>query len=162
MKGYKAFKNNLTCFGYQFTTTQTHIFDGEPILCKQGFHYCTTLEDVVKHYNEPDMRVFEIEATGIITDAKADCSKRACSEIKLVKELSLDEVMLNITKSELAYRWARWIGNQDIMIDRITESGNAYYWAKLIGNRDIMKSRVTKSYWIEKWNNFFPSDQIIK
>ncbi len=42
------------------------------------------------------MRVFEIEATGIITDAKDGCSKRACSEIRLIKEISLNEVMLSI------------------------------------------------------------------
>ena len=207
MKGYKAFNNDLTCLGYQFSTTQTHTFDSEPILCEQGFHFCTTLEDVVKYYCSPDMRVFEIEASGMITNAKDDCSKRACSEIKLVKEITLHEVMLSITKSEPAYRWARGIGNKDIVIDKITESkwayrwalnignldiminhikdselafwwakniGNcdiminyitesewAFWWVRSIGNKDIMKSRVTEPYWIEKWNNWFPNDQIV-
>ena len=58
MKGYKAFESDLTCRGCQFTIDETHTFDGTPILCKQGFHFCTTLEDVVKYYCSPDMRVF--------------------------------------------------------------------------------------------------------
>jgi hypothetical protein len=137
MKGYKAFNKDLTCRGYQFTTDNTHTFDGKPILCDSGFHYCTTLEDVVKYYHKPDMRVFEIEATGVITETDEDCSKRACSEIRLVKEISLNEVMLSITKSQIAYIWARWIGN-----------------------RDIMKSRITEPRWIKLWNYMLPNNKI--
>ena len=161
MKGYKAFKHNLTCRDYQFTIDNTHTFDGKPILCEQGFHFCTDLQDVVKYYSSPTMRVFEIEATGIITRAKKDCSKRACGEITLIKEISLDEVANSITKSEIAYRWAYYLGNMDIMIDKITESVWAFWWARHIGDRGIMKSRVTESVWIENWNNFFPSNRII-
>ena len=161
MKGYKAFNNDLTCKGYQFTTNRLHVFDGKPMLCEQGFHFCTTLEDVVRYYHSPDMRVFEIEAGGTITNVKTDCSKRACSEIKLVKELSLDEVMLSITKSEPAYKWACKISNKDVMINHITESKWAYLWATRIGNKDIMKSRVTKPFWIQWWNDWFPNDKII-
>ncbi len=47
MKGYKAFKHNLTCRGYQFTTDNTHAFDDEPILCEQGFHFVDMLKDIV-------------------------------------------------------------------------------------------------------------------
>ena len=184
MKGYKAFKSNLTCRDYQFTTNKTHKFGGKPILCAKGFHFCTDLQDVVKYYHNPDMVVFEIEATGIITDTEDDCSKRACSEITLVKEISLSEVVLSITKSESAYKWARcignkdiminkinesqwaywWalnIGNQDIMINKITESAWAYGWARDIGNKDIMKSRVTEPKWITVWNIRFPDNKII-
>ncbi len=151
MKGYKAFNNDLTCLGYQFTIDEPHIFDDTPILCEQGFHFCTTLEDVVKYYCLSDMRVFEIEASGIITDAKDDCSKRACNEIRLVKEITLHEVMLSITKSEWAYRWARNIGNEDIMIDKINESEWAYTWATVIGNQDIMIDKINESEWAYWW-----------
>ncbi len=43
MKGYKAFKSNLTCRDYQFTINETHVFDGKPVLCAKGFHFCTDL-----------------------------------------------------------------------------------------------------------------------
>ena len=155
MKGYKAFNNDLTCLGYQFSIDEPRIFDGKPILCRQGSHFCTDLQDIVKYYSSPTMRVFEIEASGIITNAKDDCSKRACSEIRLIKEISLDEVMLSITKSEPAYYWAYYIGNRDIMIDRITESKCAYWWARDMGNIDIMIKHITESewaYWRARWN----------
>ena len=185
MIGYKAFESNLTCLDYQFSATQTNTFDGKPILCRQGFHFCTDLQDVVKYYNSPCMRVFEIEATGIITDAKDGCSKRACSEITLVKEISLYEVMLSITESEYAfywardignidiminkiteskwaYEWARWIGNQDFMITKITESEWAFYWAKNIGNRDIMITKIKESEWAFWWANNIGNKDIMK
>ncbi len=161
MKGYKAFNNNLTCRDYQFTIDETHTFDGEPILCSQGFHFCTTLEDVVKYYNEPDMRVFYIEATGIITGTEDDCTKRACSQITLVNELSLDEVMLSITKSETAYYWAKGIGNQDIMINRITESKWACEWARNIGNRDIMINHINESEYAYYWAKYIGNQDIM-
>jgi hypothetical protein len=106
------------------------------------------------------MRVFEIEATGIITNTKSDCSKRACSEIKLIIEISLYEVMLSIIKPEPAYRWARCIGNQDIMMDKINESEQDYEWASDIGNRDVMVDMVIELEWIETWNNTLPDDKI--
>ncbi len=153
MKGYKAFNDDLTCRGYQFTVNKTHTFGGTPISCVQGFHFCTDLQDVVNYYCSPTMRVFEIEATGIITDTYADgnCTKRACSEIRLVKELSLDEVMLSITKSKAAYEWTKCIGNRDIMINHITESKWAYKWALWIGNQDIMVNRITESNYAYYW-----------
>ena len=151
MKGYKAFDNDLTCRDYQFTTNETHTFDGTPILCRQGFHFCTTLPDVVKYYNSPNMRVFEIEASGIITGSDDDCSKRACSEIMLIKEISLNEVMLSISKPETAYWWAERIGNRDIMINLINESEWVYWWARYIGNKDIMIDRINESKYAYQW-----------
>ena len=153
MKGYKAFNDDLTCRGYQFTVNKTHTFGGTPISCVQGFHFCTDLQDVVNYYCSPTMRVFEIEATGIITDADADSNytKLACSEIELVKELSLDEVMLSITESEPAYKWAYYIGNRDIMINHITDSEYAFWWAWYIGNQDIMIDRINESEWAYTW-----------
>lgn len=150
MKGYKAFNQDLTCLDYQFTIGKIHTFNGTPVLCRQGFHFCTDLQDIMKYYLFHDMRVFEIEATGIITDVEEGCSQRACSEIRLVKELSLDEVILSITDSEYAYLWALNIGNIDIMVDRITESNDAYKWTRDIGNEDIMINHITESedaYW---------------
>ena len=189
MKGYKAFNPDLTCLGYQFTANRTHIYHGKPILCKQGFHFCTTLEDIVKYSHQPDMRVFEIEAGGTITGTEDDCSKRACSEIRLIKEISLNEVMFSITKpqtaylwakkigdkdiminrianriteSKWAYEWARDIGNQDIMINYITDSQFSFWWAEGIGNQDIMIDRITESEYAYKWAKNIGNKDIMK
>ena len=62
------------------------------------------------------------------------------------------DVMIDkIVESECAYNWAYHIGNQDIMIDRITEPRWAYRWAYKIGNKDIMISKIVESRWAYYW-----------
>lgn len=87
MKGYKAFDSNLTCRNYEFNTTDTFVHEGDVNLCNSGFHFCTELQDVIKYYHTSDMKVYEIEADGIITESENDCTKRACSQIKLIREI---------------------------------------------------------------------------
>lgn len=154
MKGYKAFESDLKCRNYQFSEGENHVFNGNVILCRSGFHFCTELQDVVKYYRKPTMRVFEIEANGTITDAKNDCSKRACSEIKLVKELTLTEVRDSITRSQYAFYWAGDIGVQEEMKTKITDSEYAYHWARAIGDQEHMKTKITDSEWAYMWAKY--------
>lgn len=105
-------------------------------MCRSGFHFCTELQDIIKYYCNTEMRVFEVEATGLITDPEKDCSKHACSELKLVKELSLEEVKASINTSRQAYLWACYIGDREHMKQYITEPEYAYYWAKCIDSND--------------------------
>jgi len=152
MKGYKAFNHDLTCRDYQYVENQKHIFDGTPVLCESGFHFCADILDCFKYYVLKDKpRIFEIEASGIITDQENDCTKRSCSEITLVKELSYDEIKQYVTDSEYAYCWTKGIGDQEHMKQYITESKWAYYWASDIGDQEHMKQYVTEPehacYW---------------
>ncbi len=150
--GYKVFNHDFTCLDYYFNGVgSTHTYEGTPVLCKSGFHFCTTLQDCFKYYDiKPHMIVCEVQATGY-TDAKADCSKRTCQTLSIIRQMPLDEVAQHITESEYAYWWAMNIGNQDIMINRITNSQWAYYWARYIGNADIMIDRITNSQWAYCW-----------
>lgn len=151
MKGYKAFNSDLKCRDYQYKEGQLHVYDSTVELCVSGFHFCTELQDVVKYYYYQSMRVFEIEATGTITEPETDCSKRACSELKLIKELSLEEVKNSINKSEPAYYWACFISEQEHMKQYVTEPEWAFYWAKNIGDQEHMKQYITDSYWAYNW-----------
>ena len=150
--GYKVFNHDFTCRDYDFKGVgTTHIYEGTPVLCKSGFHFCTTLQDCFKYYDiKPDMIICEVTATGY-TDAENDCSKRTCQSLSIMRQMPLHEVAQHITESKYAYRWARRIGNTDIMIDRITDSYYAYWWAKNIGNQDIMIDRVTNSEYAYYW-----------
>ncbi len=150
--GYKVFNHDFTCRGYDFNGVgTTHTYEGTPVLCESGFHFCTTLEDCFKYYDiTPHMIICEVQATGY-TDAEEDCSKRTCQRLSIIRRMPLDEVAQHITDSEYAYRWARVIGNRDIMINRITDSENAYRWAMYIGNTDIMIDRVTDSKYAYLW-----------
>jgi hypothetical protein len=150
--GYKVFNHNFACRDYDFKGVgSTHTYEGTPVLCKSGFHFCTTLQDCFKYYAiKPHMIVCEVQVTGY-TDAKADCSKRTCQTLSIVRQMPLDEVAQHITDSAYAYFWAMNIGNRDIMIDRITESEWAYCWARDIGNQDIVIDRITDSKYAYYW-----------
>ena len=68
MKGYKAFNKDLTCRGMQYEIGKEYKFDGEPVPCRQGFHFCETISDCYEFYPmEDDTRICEVEALGKIT-----------------------------------------------------------------------------------------------
>ncbi len=160
--GYKVFNKDFTCRDYDFQGVgTTHSYEGTPVLCKSGFHFCTTLQDCFKYYDTtPDMIICEVTATGY-TDAKGDCSKRTCRSLSIIRQMPLDEVAQRITDSKYAYYWAKNIGNKDIMIDRITESEYAYWWAMDIGNQDIMINRITDSKYAYRWARYIGNQDIM-
>ena len=150
--GYKVFNNDFTCRNYKFKGVgATHIFEGVPVLCESGFHFCTTLEDCFKYYTiDPNMIVCEVQATNY-TDAEPDCSKHACQSLTIVRRLTLEEVKSHISTSENAYHWALYIGDREYMKQYITNSRYAYYWAKNIGDKEHMKQYVTDSEHAYRW-----------
>ena len=152
IKGYKVFDTGLKCRDYDFIGVgSTHTYEGEPVLCESGFHFCTTLQDCFRYYSiTSDMIICEVQAIGY-TDAKEDCSKRTCKSLTITRQMSFDEVIPHITDSQYAYLWTKNIGNADIMIDRITNSEYAYRWAYNIGNKDIMINRITDSQYAYTW-----------
>ncbi len=150
--GYKVFNHDFTCRGYDFNGVgSTHTYEGTPVLCESGFHFCTTLQDCFKYYNiTSNMIICEVQVTGY-TDAEGDCSKRTCRSLSVIRQMPLNEVTQHITESKYAYYWAKDIGNKDIMINRVTDSEWAYYWARFIGNQDIMINRITDSVYAYRW-----------
>ena len=51
MKGYKGFKNDLTCNGFHYKVGETHEMDGEIKLCNRGFHFCENPHDIFSYYS---------------------------------------------------------------------------------------------------------------
>jgi len=145
---YKAFDKNLKCREYQFEIGKTYEIEDDPILCEKGFHFCRDMQNCFKYY-DTDSRICEVKAEDIIDGD----DKSVCRKITIIRELSQKEIMDKITNSVYAYRWARDIGNRDLMIDRITDYNNAYRWALNIGNKDVMIDKITDSehaYWWAK------------
>ena len=90
MKGYKAFNNDLTCRGMQYEVGKEYVFDGEPIPCRQGFHFCETIADCYEFYPMSDKtRICEVEATGEIAE---DGVKRVTNVIKILAEITCDNL----------------------------------------------------------------------
>jgi hypothetical protein len=86
MEGYKAFDKNLCCRGFQFEIGKEFKFDGEPIPCKQGFHFCMKLGECYNYYPpEPDTRICKVEALG---EVKTDDEIKYCTNhIKILEEV---------------------------------------------------------------------------
>ncbi|MDT3387627.1 MAG: hypothetical protein LIR46_07715 [Bacteroidota bacterium] len=86
MRGYKAFNRDLTCRDKQYEIGKEYVFDGEPILCFQGFHFCESIVDCYGYYQMNDnTRICEVEATG---DIKKDGTKYVTNKIKILAEIT--------------------------------------------------------------------------
>ena len=90
MKGYKAFNSDLTCRGMQYEVGKEYKFDGEPIPCRQGFHFCETIADCYEFYPmNDDTRICEVEATGEVIEEGV---KRVINVIKILAEITCDNL----------------------------------------------------------------------
>lgn len=92
MKAYKGFRRNLSCRGHQFlkdTVNRT-----EKSNCRaEGFHCAENPLDCLYYYASPKNAVYYIvEAGGDLDEDDLD-SKIACTELSLVRELSLPELL---------------------------------------------------------------------
>ena len=87
MRGFKAFNKDLTCRGFQYEISGTYKFDGAPIPCKQGFHFCKSIADCYKFYNmSDDTRICVVEAIGDI--ATDDEVKYCTNKIVILEEIT--------------------------------------------------------------------------
>lgn len=105
MKGYKVFKPDWTCRGFQYSVGKTFEEDMTPSCCNRGFHFCTELKDCFKYYCfDPLNKVAEIEALGEI-DTEATGKKHCTNKIKIVREISWEEVlkMINVGKANTGF-----------------------------------------------------------
>ena len=101
MRGYKVFNHDWTCKDFKYEIGKTYEMDEIPKCCYRGFHFCTELKDCFNYYSFDENNKFaEIEALGEI-DSEADGRKSCTNKIKIVREISWEEVMIivNIGKS---------------------------------------------------------------
>ena len=102
MKGYKAFDKYMQCRDYQFEIGKTYTFEGNPIPCRQGFHFCKSVADCYSYYpmNE-DRRVCEVEAIG---DVETDDDVKYCTnKIMIIREVENPRVASNASVSSSGY-----------------------------------------------------------
>lgn len=93
MRGYKVFEPDWICKGFQYAVGEIFEEEVTPLCCKRGFHFCTELKDCFSYYPfDPDNKVAEVEALGDI-DTEVPASKCCTNKIKIVRELSWEEVL---------------------------------------------------------------------
>ena len=88
-KAYKAFRGDMTCRDFQYEEGKTYEIDGEPELCKCGFHACLRLTDVFTHYHGEigkDIVVYEVELEGVSDERQCD-SKVVAKKITIGKRI---------------------------------------------------------------------------
>jgi hypothetical protein len=90
MKGYKAFCDNWTCWGgFQYEIGNTYQMENDNIqLCQRGFHFCQIPIEILLYYIG-NCKYAEVYASGKILEDKDKC---VCSQIKIIKELTLKEI----------------------------------------------------------------------
>lgn len=118
---FKGFEHDLSCRDFQYEIGKTYILDGSPIKCQQGFHYCTSLRDVFNYYPRYLLYHFHsaeqwilssnryciVEVLGDVdgqTSIHTD-TKGATNKIRIVKELSQNEIDDILNKYELSIRY---------------------------------------------------------
>ena len=100
VKGYKVFKPDWTCSGFQYEVGKTFEEDVTPSCCNRGFHFCKELKDCFNYYPfNPDNKVAKVIALGEI-DEESDDSKCCTNKIQIVEEISWEDVlrMVNLGK----------------------------------------------------------------
>ena len=88
-KAYKAFKSDMKCRGFQYEEGKTYEFEGEPELCRCGFHASLCLLDVFNYYYGrlgKDIVVHEVELEGV-SDKKREDSKVVAKQITIGKRI---------------------------------------------------------------------------
>ena len=104
MRAFKGFKRHddgtLWCQDFQYEPGKTYKHEGEIKLCESGFHACHELHQVWCFYPNNGYNVFyEVECGGEIIESQKNDGKFVCSEIRLVREVDMSDVV----KFDFAY-----------------------------------------------------------
>lgn len=98
MFAYKAFRKGLVCRDYQFKLGEKHTEDfanvigNEGVTC--GFHAALNPLDCLKYYPDATKSTYCIVDCGGDIDEDATDSKIACTELTVIRELSLQNFIL--------------------------------------------------------------------
>ena len=116
--GYKGFDSNLCCRLHPYTIGECYKINGRPNLCTKGYHYCLTLTDVLNYYDLSSAcgnRYCIVAGWGArrSEDGRSSDSKRCTANLKLLRELTMEEVIDILVKESKAangkwsaYSWA--------------------------------------------------------
>ena len=89
-KAYKAFNADMTCRCFHYEEGKTYENEGEPKLCKQGFHACLKLLDVFNYYCcelGKDVVVHEVELESVSDERYENGSKVVAKKITIGKRI---------------------------------------------------------------------------
>ena len=130
MKAYKATKN-MKCLEFTYEVGKTYKFNGEIIICEQGFHFCEKAIDTLIYYPyNKDFVLLEIEAIGeIVTDGE----KSVTNELKVLRIIPQEEYseLLGIT-----------LDSNGNMTKQVMPDGYTYLWEYVYDSHGNMTKQV--------------------
>ena len=91
VKGYKVFRPDWTCKGFQYEVGKIFEEDVIPSCCNRGFHFCEKASDCFSYYDfDSNNKVAEVIALGDVdTDGKKSCTNK----IQIVREIPWQVVL---------------------------------------------------------------------
>ena len=93
INGFKGFKKDMTCRGFQYEEGKTYTMDDEPECCEKGFHFCEYPLDCLNYYDATESVYHEVESTGKIDKGNnGDDTKISTNEIKIGARLSWRDI----------------------------------------------------------------------
>ncbi len=132
IKSYKGFCKDLTCRGFQYEIGKEYeLPENEEVnVCYSGFHACESpLEVMCFYFLNKDCeiaRFCEVEQSGDFSREYNGSTKVASSKIKIVRELSLDELI------EIGTKWLEERATEsDGEHDKCAQIGSSGRYAKI-------------------------------
>ena len=147
MKAYKASYDGK-CLNLNYEVGKTYTFNGELIMCQQGFHFCKELKDVFTYY--PGYKksvVFEIEVLGKIITEK---DKSVSDKIKILRILTKNEYEKFIPINE-------YDENNNMIYSKT--SGNFEEWKEYNQNNNEIHSKDSNGF--EYWKEYDENNNMI-
>ncbi len=107
MKAFKGFHKDLTCLGFQFREDVVNRTE-EANCAKNGFHCAEDPLDCFIYYSNWHNSVYyEVEAAGDLDEDEVD-SKIACTEMRLIRRLSLEQILFEAAVYMVEHPKRRW------------------------------------------------------
>lgn len=109
MRAFKGFRRDLTCLGYRFREDRVNR-TSEANCCRNGFHCAEDPLDCLSYYSDWKNSVYyEVDAAGDLDEDGRD-SKISCTELRLVRRLTLEQLLLEGAAYMVAHPTRRWNG----------------------------------------------------
>ena len=149
---YKGMNSDMTCKGFQYEIGQTYKTD-KAELCECGFHACLNPRDVLDYYSkETKSRYFKVKLSGEITKCSFGDTKVAATEITILEEINIDEVIKTT-------EWWKTDNVLDLLywpdgLTRVQKGGELWNFINRQGN-------ILLNQWFNWVNNFYEGIAIV-
>ena len=132
MKAYKGFDKDLKCRGFQYEVGKTYEED-KAELCNSGFHACLYPQDCFGYYPPSNSRYCLVELDDIVESKDQNDTKVCGKKIKIIKELTIEEMTTASVEYVLDLADKKESGNRSSLNGGDWSSLNGGDWSSLNG-----------------------------